>query len=524
MATALVTGQSTAQSEASAFDGRIDAFLRARRKWIVACCCCFAALRVLVFAASFPLFNPVDEQQHYETIYRYSQGHAPEAALPMADPNVSRVSTLYGSPEYFNSRERLRSFHRDVPIAELPSELKDYHYQKVFKYWSAQPDMEAQSPPAYYLVAAGWYKLGELLGARDWQLAYWVRFLNALFYGAFVWVAYLFVKRIYPQRAFLCVAVPMLLAVFPQDVFYGMNRDVLSPVLVTSVLLLLYRDMEGELGSSYQLIVGGFLTGIAFLADVSNIVLFGVLVAALYVRTRTAVKLGTFRDEGKVIIASALAAVFLPLLWMARNRAVMGDLTGSKAKMAYLGWTLKPWREVWHHPIFSVHGIGDFLHELIRTYWRGEYVWAGTPMHGVYADNFYLFSSYLMFVAFSAYFVSEGQRERKLQQLSNYLSLYLVTASILFMAAISLPFDFHQCVYPSRESPYFVSGRIICGTMLPFVLIYLSGFEFLLRPLRRYIHPVFPLVVLCFCIMYSEVMLMRPVFTSAFNFFALRGH
>ncbi len=502
----------------------VDAFLRRNQTWIVVGLCCFASIRILTFAAAFPLFNNVDEQDHYETVYKYAHGYLPDPYLPMSDPEMDRVFALYGSPEYLNSRELLRRLHMDVPIAELSSELKDYHYQKVFKYWSAQPDMEAQSPPAYYLVAAGWYKLGELLGARDWRLAYWVRFLNALLYGAFVWVAYLFVKRIYPQRAFLCVAVPMLMAVFPQDVFYGVNRDVLSPVLVTSVLLLLCRDLEGELGSGYQLIAGGFLTGIAFLADVSNFVLFGVLVAALYVKSRTAARLGAFRDQCQVIIASALAAVFLPVLWMARNRAVMGDFTGSKAKMAYLGWTLKPWREVWHHPIFSVYGLGDFLHELIRTYWRGEYVWAGTPLHGVYADNFYLFSSYLMFVAFSAYFVSEGQGERKLQRLSNYLSLYLVLASILFMAAISLPFDFHQCVYPSRESPYFVSGRIICGTMLPFVLIYLSGFEFLLRPIRRYIHPVFALVVLCFCIMYSEVMLTRPVFTSAFNSFALRGH
>ena len=519
-----LTQEAASEPQARGFTGRVDAFLREKRPWIVAAACCFAALRVLVFAAAFPLFNPVDEPEHYETVYKYAHGYLPGPDLPMSGPEMGRVFALYGSPEYFNSGERLRSLHRDVPIAKLPSELKDSEYQKNFKFWSSQPDIEAQSPPAYYLVAAGWYKLGELLGARDWQLAYWVRFLNALFYGAFVWVAYLFVKRIYPQRAFLCVAVPMLLAVFPQDVFYGVNRDVASPVLMASVLLLLCGDLKGELGSGYQLIVGGFLTGIAFLADVSNIVLFGALAVALYARGRSSARLGTFRDERKVILGSALAAVFLPLLWMARNRAVMGDFTGSKAKMAYLGWTLKPWREVWHHPIFSVYGLGDFLHELIRTYWRGEYIWAGTPMHGVYADNFYLFSSYLMVVAFSAYFVSDGQREQKLQRLSNYLSLYLVMASILFMAAISMPFDFHQCAYPSRQSPFFVSGRIICGTMLPFALIYLSGFEFLLQSVRRYIHPVFPLVALCFCIMYSEVMLTRPVFTSAFNFFALRGH
>ena len=35
------------------------------------------------------------------------------------------------------------------------------------------------------------------------------------------------------------------------------------------------------------------------------------------------------------LVGSAVAGLLPPLLWMARNRGVMGDLTGSKAKIAY---------------------------------------------------------------------------------------------------------------------------------------------------------------------------------------------
>jgi hypothetical protein len=434
---------------------------------------------------------------------------------------MARVFTLYGSSEYFQPREVLEKFHRDVPIAELPADLKEYHYAKVFKFWSELPDMEVQSPPVYYLVAAAWYRIGALFGLRDWSIAYWVRFLNGIFYGVFVWAAFLFTKEIYPQRRFLIAGVPLLLAVFPQDVFYGMNRDVLSPMLVAIFLLLLFRYLRVPTWGRTFVIFAGVLAGLAFLTDVPNLILFGALIAVLVVKSKFAEKPANSRSGKSAIAVSLFGAAILPLLWMARNRLVMGDITGSRAKTAYLGWTLKPWPEIWHHPIFTLHGLGYFLSALTHTFWRGEISWAGSTMRGIYADGFYLLSTALMVAAFLAFLILRGQEENRLQRLNDFLSCYLVAASVLFLAAISLPYDFQNCIYPSREHPYFISGRIICGTMLPFVLIYLSGFEFLWRPIRKYIHPIFPLAIICIGIMVSEVLQTLTVFHSKFNFFAL---
>jgi len=108
-------------------------------------------------------------------------------------------------------------------------------------------------------------------------------------------------------------------------------------------------------------------------------------------------------------------------------------------------------------------------------------------------------------------------------RVNGLVSLYLLAVSILFLGAISLPFDFHECVYPSRQNPYFLSGRIICGTLLPFAVIYAGGFEFLWRPLRRYVHPIIPFAVICVLITGSEMLLRADVFHSAFNFFSLSG-
>jgi len=90
------------------------------------------------------------------------------------------------------------------------------------------------------------------------------------------------------------------------------------------------------------------------------------------------------------------------------------------------------------------------------------------------------------------------------------------------MAAISLLFDFQECVYPSRAWPYFISGRIVIGALLPFAVLYLSGFEVLMRPVRKYIHPIIPLLLICFAITWVEVTLTATVFQSHFNFYALR--
>jgi hypothetical protein len=201
----------------------------------------------------------------------------------------------------------------------------------------------------------------------------------------------------------------------------------------------------------------------------------------------------------------------------------MGDLTGAKAKAAYLGWTIKPWREMLQHPIFSLHGANLFIRDLIPMYWRGEFFWQGNPMRWQVADAFYLGSSYLMVVGFVLYLWRDRRKLHRSAALGNYLSLYLVLASVLFLAAISLPFDFHQCYYPSRAYPYFVSGRIISGSILPFALIYLVGFEYLWAPIRKYVHPIFPLLSICIFILVAEIATRATVFHSHFNFFALRG-
>jgi hypothetical protein len=75
--------------------------------------CCFALIPILIFAAAFPLFNNVDEQFHYEMVYRFAHGYMPEKELPRIHPEI------------VTSQQLLRSAHMDTPIAGLPAQIKE---------------------------------------------------------------------------------------------------------------------------------------------------------------------------------------------------------------------------------------------------------------------------------------------------------------------------------------------------------------------------------------------------------------
>src|SRR5260370_20423934 len=122
------------ETQASALAGRIDAFLRRRRSGIIALICGYALVRILIFSAAFPLFNPLDEQDHFETVRNYAEGRLPGKELPLSDPEMARVFALYGSPEYLVSRQRLHAAHLDVPVPKLAPEMKETQYQKRFQY------------------------------------------------------------------------------------------------------------------------------------------------------------------------------------------------------------------------------------------------------------------------------------------------------------------------------------------------------------------------------------------------------
>lgn len=507
-------------------ESRLESWLGIHSARIVAVLAGLAAIRILLLCAAFPLTNPTDERYHLATIQMYAQGNLPGKDLPHLDSNDTRNLLLYWSSEYGRTPQQMTQEGVFGPLwglspAERESALSRSYYQTKLAQWLHRPNYEAQEPPVYYLTAGAWYKLGARLGMNAWLLDYWPRFLNPIVYALLIWLSYRFVRIVYPERTFLHLAVPAILAVFPQDVFYGLNRDVFSAPLAAAALVAMISAAEIKPGRERCLVLCAFLTGLAFVSSISNSVLYGPLALTLVL---WAYQSGATRTRQITVVGgSLLAAGMLPFLWMLRNYVVMKDLLAGKAKSRELGWTVKPLADMMHNPIFSLHGFEYFIVGLTKKFWRGEYVWHTLPMKSELADSFYVLSSAILLLIALIEFWRLRKSMSVLERLAAGYSAFLVPISVLFIVVISVPFDYHDCAYPSRAIPFTTSARIVSGALLPFVLMYAIGLERLTNLFRKWIPPVAVLACLMLFITASEVRVRSVVFASPYNFFALAG-
>src|SRR5262249_30532484 len=87
-----------------------------------------------------------------------------------------------------------------------------------------------------------------------------------------------------------------------------------------------------------------------------------------------------------------------------------------------------------------------------------------------------------------------------------------------FLAPVSIQFDFGNCINPSREHPYFTSGRLLSGALIPLVVVFVYGVAWILRRSND----GFTIVVLGLVVVFmttSEILVDRVVFVSEHNWF-----
>jgi hypothetical protein len=171
----------------------------------------------------------------------------------------------------------------------------------------------------------------------------------------------------------------------------------------------------------------------------------------------------------------------------------------------------------WGHPIFSVHGLWTFWSDLLATFWRGELKWLGRPLRSPMMDTFCAISSLLLFgVALAG-----TLRDRDLsaeQRRAFWLAGISFVACVAFFALLSIQFDFGTCINPSRAHPYFASGRLLTGALIPFALVYVYGVDCLFRRSSA----LFPLIIIAGIMIWltaANLFLNRAIFASAYNWF-----
>jgi hypothetical protein len=488
---------------------------------IVLLLCAFAAARVLVYAAAFPPFNPIDEITHADVVLKYSAGHVPRVVGPVIRESAE-LFVLYGvgasggpsglqlyrEPEY---REPLRADGPPAPIWMLPPGARDKVIAEVFARWHGA-NHEDVEPPVYYALAALWDQIGHnVLGLRGGQRFYWLRFMNAIFAAVLVWIGWQAARRLGSRSRDISLSVPILLATIPQDCLYAVTNDALSPVLFATAFILLVSMAFGPVTWVRGALAGG-LAAATLLTKYTNA---AIAVPLLFACSASVLRWHRHRRGAELMsLGALLISVSAPLgTWWVRTWIVAGDPLASQVKYTSLGWVAKPAAEITDHPLFhSAAFISPFWHDLMRTLWRGEFPWHGSPLGWPPLDVFFSVSSAVLVVlaAVRAWRARQTGEGRALA-----IAALTFAAAIGLMIWISIAFRFSvQSTRPSLAYPYFSSGRLIAGTLVPFVLLYSEGLQSIVR------RPLPVIAVLALAMTAAELVLSLDVFSSPYNWFA----
>jgi hypothetical protein len=479
--------------------------------------CVTAALRVFIFSAAFPFFSDVDEDLHFDLITQCSHGQLPRSFDRLKEETLNWI-VPYASPEFLFTPEQFPGAKFPPPLWKQSGPSVEPEIAATRAAWSTEINFESSQPPLYYALASVWWWTGKQIGLVGIQSLYWIRFLNIFLIAAMVWLGYLTARTIAPERVDLRIGVPLLLAFIPQNVFYAMNNDVLSPVCSGALFLCVLQWLRAEKPT----VLLGALTGLAiaatYLTKLSNSPLIAVALVAIIAKLWSAVRQET--KTALIAFATLVLCAAIPITsWIVWTEYQFGDVTGSAAKITLLGWTQKPFADWWQHPIFTLPGLWIFWWDLIASFWRGEAKWQGLPLSCPVVDGFYVISSLALLGAALLGLRKKGGLSVFQQQAISTAALGFV-ASVGFLALLSIQFDFGSCINPSRAHPYFASGRLLSGALIPFALFYVYGIAWLFRR----INPVLPLLVLGVILAFtltSEIAVNRVVFTSEHNLFHL---
>jgi hypothetical protein len=487
-----------------------------RESRIVLLLCLIAAFHSFVFSAGLPFFNPVDEPAHFDLVVRYSRGDIPHGAGQL-DPQALGFIRYYGTLEYLWAEDSLPQHKFPSPPWKTLAAAAADHLAAEERIWpTLLGNYEAAQPPFYYVIAATWWHLGQSLGLTGLGLLFWLRFMNILVVVAIVWLAYVAARMVFPQDAFARLAVPGLAAVFPQSAFYTVQNDCFSPLCFGAAFILVIEWIRAEIPTAQLGGATGLALAATFLTKISNLPFLLVSVAFISWHVWQLRRTGRLSPAIRSTIALMICAVLPVAFWLTHTKTVFGDFTGLHAKMRILTWTIKPFPTWWHHPLFTLPGTWKFISDLLSRFWQGETVWHSQHLGFPAANVAYVILTFILLGAAVVALFRPGLSGTQKQALWFALAVFL--SGIVFLAGLSLIFDFHSCIYPSRERPFFTSGRLILGALIPFLLLFVLGLDRCLR-FAGTANKFVSLGLLMITILSVEVVSNWPIFLSPYNWF-----
>ncbi len=437
--------------------------------------CLAGAVRVFLGAASLPLFNDVDELAHFDLVGKYASGTWTTRTKPTLEPETVDITIFFSSFEYLSRAEDFPQGY-PPPVWTMPAPLQISLYKKHAPEMKTRINHDAYSPPVYYALAGAWYNLARWVGLNEPHAVYAIRFLNVLLQVALIVAAFGFCRDYFSTA--VAITVPAMVALFPSTVFFSISNDALCPLTVLLALWLLLRWSAKPTDTRLS-IAAGLAVSIALLVKLTNIAILPVCLLVVALRLFPARRTKSLYREAYFAGLVMLFAVGPVALWMLQNRLTIGDWTGNAMKVQLLGWTAKPWTAIFDHPLFSWSGELAFWNRFCTSFYGGDMNWHGEPSMSPLPLKIFAWLSFACLPVGVAAIGIGAYRKQSTRPtgLAGLICPLLVAGSILFLFVMSVRFDFGHCPYPSREYPYFNSGRLISGALVPLLALFVCGVE-----------------------------------------------
>lgn len=457
--------------------------------WGVAAAAVFAALRVALLAAWMPLYAHLDEDTHYDLVQRYAHGDWPAKGADAFGREALELGARYQSPEwqrpltagpmghalpgmlldedYLAGDAELRGLVEEHPeyVEAVQVEIE----RQVRAAWERGPNYEAFQPPVYYLLAAGWWRLGGALGFEGPGLLLWTRWLGALVAAGAVVATWWLARFAVPGSWPAALGAAALVALAPQDVLACVNNDVLGVLLGPLALLAsagyAIAVAAGRIPGPWRGLGVGLLLAVVGLVKPTNAPMVLAGLVALWPAVRHA-----RRSLVPVVVGLGVPVA----MWCGYALLRMGELTGSKHKTELMRFAPQTWASLAEHPVTTLEGWMLFVGDTVTRAWRGELHWHDVELGLAWSDGVYLGVTLLGLLAAALLGVGRRQWVGFRPPLGVALWVGTLGAPALLLA-ISLAWDFREAYWPTPAYPWFTNARLVFASFPAFAILVAAG-------------------------------------------------
>ncbi|MDJ0851604.1 MAG: hypothetical protein QNK04_24785 [Myxococcota bacterium] len=489
--------------------------------WCLAGLALLAAVRVASLAVGFPFFNNIDEHRHVDTVVKYARGYLPGPEEVPLERDVAEMIVFWGSPEYRAGPDRFaRGAIPRPPVSRRLGPAEQSRRYEMVRRYRTMLNLQAHAPPAYYLLGGSALRLAWTLGLDGPRALYVVRMLNGLIAAALVGGAGLLLRS--AEDPLLRLGVPVLLAAWPNDIWYSVANDALLPLFGGIAFLLLVRLVDDPRPSWF--VAAGLCIALALLTKVTAIGLLGVaIVAAAYRKLAPGLPPLTPALWSRWL--ALLAAAAIPVgSWAVRNRLVVGSFGGASYKGDRMGVEMRPPSEWLEHALISEPSTWPgFLSQVAQAFWRGEFWWYGAPHTTEWLDGFYAISAALLLALATVGWI----RRRRLGsrwRLEGFAILAVAVAISTLVGISILLAQTGDWGVPWSESGLCVVARYVSWALVPVTVLYVGAAQLLFAPFPRPLRQLgaWGLVVgFAAVAIGSELAISGTVFESPYNWYHL---